>query len=66
MENVKHIYLFLSGMILAFDFTGLFGKRLIHNSTPIERKSDRDNIASDWQKAGDALRKAMKNGKGWE
>ena len=62
MENMKHIYLFLSGMILAFDFTGLFGKRLIHNSTPIERKSDADNIASDWDNVGKTLKKAMKNG----
>ena len=63
MKNAKHFCLFLSGMFLAFDFTGMLGKCFFSQQSSPERKSDRDNSASDWQKAGDALRKAMKMGK---
>ncbi len=62
MENIKHIYLFLSGMILAFDFSGLLGQKFFLNSTPVERKSDSENIASDWDNVGKSLKKAMDNG----
>lgn len=56
MKNMKRFCLFVSGMLLAFDFTGLFGTDLIVDSRPASRKSDNENIASDWQNVGKTLR----------
>jgi hypothetical protein len=61
MKQINRFGLFLSGMFLAFDFTGLLGMKLLSVSAPMERKSDRENIASDWQNVGEDLYKAMSN-----
>ena len=59
MKYLRSFGLFLSGMFLAFDFTGLLGMKLLSVSAPVARKSDRENIASDWQNVGKDLYSVM-------
>lgn len=58
MKNTK-IWAFLSGMLIAFDFTGMIAKDVLPQPTLPEKKTDRENIASDWQRVGDTIRSAM-------
>nr|DAI26825.1 MAG TPA: hypothetical protein [Caudoviricetes sp.] len=57
-EKLKKILLhseaFFLGFLMAFDFSGLIGLRMLHSSAAknSERKSDRENLASDWNKIG--------------
>ena len=62
MKHINRFCLFVSGMFLAFDFTGLLGSKLLSVSAPVERKTDRENIASDWQNVGKDIYKAINNG----
>ena len=59
MKYLRSFGLFLSGMFLAFDFTGLLGGKILPSSAPVARKNDRENIASDWENVGKDLYKAM-------
>ena len=58
MKNTK-IWAFLSGMLIAFDFTGMIAKDVLPQPTLSEKKTDQENIASDWQKVGDTIRNVM-------
>ena len=50
MKSAKKIYFFLAGIFLAFDFTGLIGLNLLPKEPEQKRKTDTENLASDWEK----------------
>ena len=49
-ESSKKIYFFLAGVFLAFDFSGLIGLNLLSKTPEQKRKTDLENLASDWEK----------------
>ena len=59
MKNA--ILLFISGMALAFDFTGIFGRAFLPQDAPQKAKTDSENIRMDWENVGMDIRKAMGN-----
>ena len=58
MKNTK-IWAFLSGLLIAFDFTGMVANDILPQPTLPEKKTDQENIASDWQNVGAAIHSAM-------
>lgn len=58
MKNAK-FWAFLSGMFIAFDFTGIISKDVLPQPEIPEQKTDQESIASDWQNVGDAIRNVM-------
>ena len=59
MKAAKKIYFFLAGVFLAFDFTGLIGLNLLQKTPEQKRKTDAENLASDWEKVGFCIRGAL-------
>ena len=59
MKSAKKIYFFLAGIFLAFDFTGLIGLNLLPKEPEQKRKTDTENLASDWEKVGLCIRGAL-------
>ena len=59
MKAAKKIYFFLAGVFLAFDFTGLIGLNLLPKTPQQKRKTDAENLASDWEKVGLCIRGAL-------
>ena len=57
MKNA--ILLFISGMALAFDFTGIFGRAFLPQDAPQNAKTDSENIRLDWENVGGYIRNAM-------
>lgn len=58
MKNAK-IWTFVSGLFLAFDFTGIIARDILPQVSLPENKTARENIAADWQNVGDTIRKVM-------
>lgn len=58
MKNAK-IWAFVSGLFLAFDFTGMIAKDVLPQPELPKQKTDQESIASDWQKVGAAIHSAM-------
>ena len=58
MKNAK-FWAFLSGMFIAFDFTGMIAKDVLPQPELTQPKTDQENIASDWQNVGDTIRNVM-------
>ena len=58
MKNAK-MWAFVSGIFLAFDFTGIIGKDILPQAKLPENKTDHESIAADWQNVGDTIRSVM-------
>ena len=59
MKNVHRLYAFMTGMLLAFDFTGFFASTRLPRHEAPEIRSDSENLAADWVNVGNDFRKVM-------
>ena len=50
---------FLTGMLLAFDFTGMFAGMRLTKTESVQRPSDLENLLSDMEKIGGDFQKAL-------
>ena len=60
MRHVSRFHSFVTGMILAFDVTGLFASSALSRTALPPARSDRDNLASDWLRVGNDFRTVMR------
>lgn len=59
METMHKAIAFITGMFLATDFTGMLGRTLFSPPEAPVRKTDRENLASDWNRVGNCFRSVM-------
>ena len=55
------LYAFLTGMFLAFDFTGMFAGMHLAKTESVQCPSDLENLLSDMEKIGGDFQKALVN-----
>ena len=57
----RNLYAFLTGMMLAFDFTGMLSGIHISKAAPSQSRSDLENLKADMERIGQDFQKALVN-----
>ena len=60
MKNVRRFYAFITGMLLAFDFSGIFACCSLPRTGKRSAGSDLENLTADWIKVGNDFRKVIR------